>query len=430
MSPAGAARATAAAVAGDQSVWRRHPADAGAAVLAGSGRPTLPFPHPWNYHAADPHSRNVLLGRGRRAGAGPAQSLSRRARVRADPGDARSGRHPRHHHRNGRPARAVRSRHAALDRHRPRDRAATRCSIRNGAIWRRQRKLAASPFGKTTLFQPEMFHEFAETFRGTVARAARRAARSIWKRAASSRCALQLEPEIKAVMLEMLANNFFGAEIPYDELRNRYVPALERVIDHIVRDTVIEQARHSGPEAARASRRGIAQAKADYACFDELTDLVLAGAQGRQGAVEAVQVRRARTRRCAATSRCSWPARSKRRRRTRAGPSRTWPATRRPRRRSSKRCKDIDDYTPENLEQATYLGHVLDETLRLTPSLYFLPRRATADTWVETADGRKMFIPRGTHILLDVWHANRHEDHWGVAAPAIRRCEFVPERWA
>ena len=91
--------------------------------------------------------------------------------------------------------------------------------------------------------------------------------------------------------------------------------------------------------------------------------------------------------------------------------------------------KDIQDYTPESLNGAKYFGHVLNETLRLTPSLYFLPRRATTDTWVEMADGRKMFIPSRTHILLDVWHANRHEDHWGVAVTGYPALDFVPERW-
>ncbi|MDB5322851.1 MAG: cypX, partial [Phycisphaerales bacterium] len=91
--------------------------------------------------------------------------------------------------------------------------------------------------------------------------------------------------------------------------------------------------------------------------------------------------------------------------------------------------KEIDEYTPENLRWAEYLGHVLDETLRLTPSLYFLPRRGTADVWVETRNGRKLFIPRGIHILLDIWHANRHEDHWGVAATGHPALSFAPERW-
>jgi cytochrome P450 len=91
--------------------------------------------------------------------------------------------------------------------------------------------------------------------------------------------------------------------------------------------------------------------------------------------------------------------------------------------------KDVEDYTPENLDNATYLGFVLEETLRLTPSLYFLPRRATADTWIETADGSKLFIPQGTHVLLDVWHANRHEDHWGVSVTGYPALDFVPQRW-
>ena len=91
--------------------------------------------------------------------------------------------------------------------------------------------------------------------------------------------------------------------------------------------------------------------------------------------------------------------------------------------------KDIDTYTPDNLDQAKHLNWVMEETLRLTPSLYFLPRRATADTWVETADGRKMFIPKDTHILLDVWHANRCEDYWGVKATGFPAADFAPQRW-
>jgi Cytochrome P450 len=77
--------------------------------------------------------------------------------------------------------------------------------------------------------------------------------------------------------------------------------------------------------------------------------------------------------------------------------------------------ESVDVYDPDNLAKAVTLNRTLEETLRLTPSLYFLPRRATVDTWVETADGRRMFIPQGTHVVLDVWHANRCEDFWGKA---------------
>ena len=89
----------------------------------------------------------------------------------------------------------------------------------------------------------------------------------------------------------------------------------------------------------------------------------------------------------------------------------------------------MDVYDPENLKQAVTLNRVLEETVRLTPSLYFLPRWTTVDTWIDTADGRKMFIPRRTHVVLDVWHANRCEDFWGTALTGYPAEAFAPDRW-
>jgi hypothetical protein len=57
------------------------------------------------------------------------------------------------------------------------------------------------------------------------------------------------------------------------------------------------------------------------------------------------------------------------------------------------------------------------------------PAQESISTLVETADGCKPRIPHGTHILLDVWRANRHEDHWGVGATGFPAAEFAPERW-
>ena len=75
------------------------------------------------------------------------------------------------------------------------------------------------------------------------------------------------------------------------------------------------------------------------------------------------------------------------------------------------------------------LNRVLEETLRLTPALYFLLRRATVDTWIETMDRRKMMIPKGTCIRLDVWHANRCEEFWGKSVTGYPAETFAPERW-
>jgi cytochrome P450 len=91
--------------------------------------------------------------------------------------------------------------------------------------------------------------------------------------------------------------------------------------------------------------------------------------------------------------------------------------------------KEMSVYDPDNLASAVTLNRVLEETLRLTPALYFLPRPATVDTWINTVDHRKMFIPKGTHICLDVWHANRCEEFWGEAVSGYPADSFAPERW-
>jgi cytochrome P450 len=296
----------------------------------------------------------------------------------------------------------------------------------NGADWRRQRKMAAAPFGKTKLFQLDRFQEFEHTFRQTAA-ARIGALRQRLETRGERSAAIRLEPEVKVIMLEMLTNNFFGAAISHDELRTHYMPALERIIDHIVRDTIFGQIGFIGAGVTLV-RSTMKSFREDNQVFERPTDMVLAGrSEGRglwsqfkadvpddalrgnlkvflAGALEAT------------TSYACWAI---------THLARNVEA-------QAKVFEDVTgivEYTPDNLRGAEYLGHVLDETLRLTPSLYFLPRRGTADVWVETRDGRKLFIPRGIHILLDIWHANRHEDHWGIARTGHPALSFVPERW-
>lgn len=390
-----------------------------------SGRPALPFPHPWNFDRPIDILAAYFQGADEEAGSGRHNRYLGvpgfdPVLVTRDPGVIRAittetGDQAGQFDRDTLPSAGI-ARATGPDT----------LLYANGAIWRHQRKLAASPFGKTGLYQPETFHEFAETFRDTVLQRLDALGRTL-SESGRAEAVAALEPEIKAVMLELLVNNFFGAEIAYDELRQRHVPAIERIIDHIVRDTVLRKVKLIAG-LFPSYRRGMVQAQRDQADFDELTRRVLEARQRglghwRQfksdapddalwstikvflaGALEAT------------TSYATWAishlARS--------------PAARL---RVFAEVSRIEEYTPENLESATYFGHVLDETLRLTPSLYFLPRRATADTWIETSHGRRLMIPGGTHILLDVWHANRHEDHWGVGLTGSPADQFVPERW-
>jgi len=393
--------------------------------LPGSGRSALPFPHPWNYDEPIRILESYYCGADREAGPGrhnrylefPGFSP---VLVTRDPGVIRAI------------LTATGDREGQFDRDTLPSTGIARATgkdtllFANGPFWRRQRKVAAAPFGKTALFQAATFLEFAGTFRKTVEQ---RLAllRQHLQETGRADIRIPIEPEIKALMLELLVNCFFGVELACESLRNIYVPALERVIDHIVRDTVINRLGIPRSILVRCSRR-FAQAEADFARFDELTDLVLAARRSGGGLWKHFksdvpdEVLRSNIKVFlagaleATTSYATWGI---------SHLSRNLAAQE----RVFQEVKDIKEYTPESLEGARYFGHVLDETLRLTPSLYFLPRKATADTWVETADSRKMFIPKGTHILLDVWHANRHEDHWGVSVTGFAADEFIPERW-
>jgi cytochrome P450 len=199
------------------------------------------------------------------------------------------------------------------------------------------------------------------------------------------------------------------------------------VISHIVRDTVINKL-GIPLQWIPSLNREIAETKDARAAFEQLTSLTVAGRKEQKGLWKQFKsdapddALRSNIRVFlagaleATTSYASWAISHLAR--NSAAQEKVF-----------QEVKDIDDYTPETLERAKYLGHVLNETLRLTPSLYFHPRRATVDKWIEASADEKLMIPKGTHILLDIWHANRHEDHWGVAVLGFPAIEFVPERW-
>src|SRR5262245_57763833 len=81
-------RAPAATTASDQPFWWRHSPDARAALFALVGAADAAVSAPLELRPADPHPRNLLLGRRRRAGVGQAQPLPRSPGVRAGAGDA------------------------------------------------------------------------------------------------------------------------------------------------------------------------------------------------------------------------------------------------------------------------------------------------------------------------------------------------------
>ncbi|MGB1696858.1 MAG: cytochrome P450 [Thermoplasmatota archaeon] len=285
----------------------------------------------------------------------------------------------------------------------------------NRTAWRNHKRLAARPFAASALFQPEIFGEFERTFRKTVgerldAFGARH--RSVHPDGLE----IALEPEISALMLEMLVNNFFGGQVSYEEVRTRFVPSLEKLIKNMVRETV------------NPLSRGGSETKRWKADFEALVDHALEGRKTGQGAWKKFNVDvpdedlRPNLRVFlagaleATTSLAAWTISH---------------LAHRPDLQAAihDEVSELDVYNPDNLEKCPMLNAAIQETLRLTPALYFLPRLATADTVVTAGESRTLKIPKGTHVVLDVWHANRCEEFWGVDKTGHPAIEFEPARW-
>jgi len=293
----------------------------------------------------------------------------------------------------------------------------------NGPLWRAQKKLAAPSFGKANLFNPETLSDFEETFRHTAMKRLNRL-HGIQQESGSKVTEVELEPEINVIMLEMLVNNFFGGEVSEDDLWDKYVPSLKLLIDHMVNDTI--KAHWAKPFAIFSKQnQAIKQAAID---FEELTDIALSGRVSGRGMWNRFksdvpdELLRSNIRVFlagameATSSFTGWTL-------SHLARSPKWQD------KVYEEVKSIDVYEPDSLKNAETLNLVMEETLRLTPSLYFLPRKSTVDTWIDTTDNRRIFIPKDTHVLLDVWHANRCDAFWGESVSGYAAEEFAPERW-
>ncbi len=390
--------------------------------LFGFGRPTLPFPHLWNYKDPIKIFETFYWGAEKETGSGkhnryiyvaglPPVLLTREpAVIRAVLGA--TGDKPGQFDRDTSPMEGI-----------ARATGADSLLYSNGLTWRRQKRLSAEPFSRSNLFQPQKFHGFEQTFRKTVATRLD-ALRSHQQASGNKVTRIKLESEIKVVMLEMLVNNFFGGNVSDNELRNRFVPAIEMLIDHMVSDTVAPVS--LALVRMLTGRNAILKQK--MADFEALTDIALSGrAEGRglwkefqSDATDAALRSNIRVFLAGAmeatTSFASWAISH---------------LSHAPEFQEQiyEEVKEMSVYDPDNLASAVTLNRVLEETLRLTPALYFLPRRATVDTWIETTDQRKMFIPKGTQLRLDVWHANRCEEFWGKSVTGYPAEMFAPDRW-
>lgn len=90
---------------------------------------------------------------------------------------------------------------------------------------------------------------------------------------------------------------------------------------------------------------------------------------------------------------------------------------------------DISNITFESLKRCEYLRYVLNETLRLYPTVPNNFRYALKDTSLPRGGGKDgqspIFIPKDAMVIYNVYSMHRNPTIWGNDA-----LEFRPERWA
>lgn len=294
-----------------------------------------------------------------------------------------------------------------------------------GDLWKRQRSAAARPFGAQAVLAPDVFHGIELAVKAAVEPQIELVAERV-RRSPTGTHRMVLEPEVQALMLNVLVNVLFGAAIPHEELRAKYLPATANVIRYILVDTVVNVMRLPVFRLPSLTSRH-ARLKRDRATFEELVRRVIqtrdAGAgfwprltaEAPAEAVESnVRVFLAGALEATSSYLC-WAISNLARH----------PAAQE---KAYQEAAKHADLTPESRERAVYLQQVLSETLRLNNALYFLPRVAVRDAQLETAKG-PLTVPAGAHLVLATYHANRCERFWGAEATGFPATAFAPERW-
>jgi len=82
------------------------------------------------------------------------------------------------------------------------------------------------------------------------------------------------------------------------------------------------------------------------------------------------------------------------------------------------------EVTHTDLQQLVYLDRVLNETLRLMPSVPFSSRETLED--LRLSNG--VVIPKGMTISIDIFNTQRNTDYWGSEAAQFNPENFLPEK--
>src|SRR5262245_38142569 len=142
-----------------------------------------------------------------------------------------------------------------------------------GEVWRKHKGAVVRPLGTIAVQTEEVFHDLEKTIRKAVEPQLEDLVRKVSRSPTHSQ-RMRLEPDIQAVMLNVLVNVLFGAGISHEELRARYLPAIRNVIAYILIDTIANQFQLPVCRLPAVCWQH-AQLKQDRRTFEELVDRVI-----------------------------------------------------------------------------------------------------------------------------------------------------------
>ncbi|XP_065354384.1 probable cytochrome P450 313a4 [Calliphora vicina] len=80
----------------------------------------------------------------------------------------------------------------------------------------------------------------------------------------------------------------------------------------------------------------------------------------------------------------------------------------------------------EHLEQLPYLDMIINETLRLAPSIPLIGRHVTKDMPLT----KDLVLPKDIQVIMSIFHVHRRKDIWGPNANSFDPDNFLPENMA
>ena len=299
----------------------------------------------------------------------------------------------------------------------------------NDDAWRAQKAALAPVFGGRAVHTPEVYAELDEIISSQLID---NLARYIPARGDAT---LELESKIKVAALEILQTNLFGGTISREELKEKFLPSIERGINYIFLDTFMNPLGISLLRMPTLSNWH-AQLKRDYHVCEELVDNTLEAMKSGRGFWDHLTVKQLAD---LDTFKSLEPAIRANIKTILAGALEGTASymgfvikalgdNPRVQAKLFREIRANPDIKPEDRAMLPYLENFLLEVGRLYSPLYIIPRISKKDVSVTTSKGT-LNIPAHTHIIIAAYHMNRSERHWGVEATGYPADQLVPERW-